>query len=361
MRVIISAGGTGGHIIPAIAIMNKIKEKEPDSEFLYIGTHNRLEKDLIPEMGIKYEAITINGLRRKICLDNIKNIGNYLKALKKCKKIISEFKPDVVVGAGGYVTAPVIYTAKKLGYKTFIHEQNSVVGLSNKYLSRYADKVGVSFESTMKDFDSKKVVLTGNPSSEKALLAKKATKEEYKLSKNKKLVLIVMGSLGSSTVNNKIVNMLDDFKDKNYEVVFVTGNSYYNKVKGLKVPSNVKVVPFIYEMPSLMKITDLMITRAGASTMSEIMAIGLPSIFIPSPYVANNHQYKNAMDLVKRKAGLILEEKDLTKEKLLQMIDDLLNNPKEYQMIKSNLVALGISDSAEKIYNVLRKLVDNDG
>lgn len=361
MRVIISAGGTGGHIIPAIAIMNKIKEKEPDSEFLYIGTHNRMEKDLIPEMGIKYEAITINGLRRKICLDNIKNIGNYLKALKKCKKIISEFKPDVVVGAGGYVTAPVIYTAKKLGYKTFIHEQNSVVGLSNKYLSRYADKVGVSFESTMKDFDSKKVVLTGNPSSEKALLAKKATKEEYKLSKNKKLVLIVMGSLGSSTVNNKIVNMLDDFKDKNYEVVFVTGNSYYNKVKDLKVPSNVKVVPFIYEMPSLMKITDLMITRAGASTMSEIMAIGLPSIFIPSPYVANNHQYKNAMDLVKRKAGLILEEKALTKEKLLQMIDDLLNNPKEYQMIKSNLVALGISDSAEKIYNVLRKLVDNDG
>lgn len=360
MRVIVSAGGTGGHIIPAIAIMNKIKEMEPDSEFLYIGTHNRMEKDLIPEMGIHYEPIIIYGLKRNFSLDNAKNIVYFVKALKRCRKLIQKFQPDIVIGAGGYVTTPVIYTAKKLGFKTFIHEQNSVVGLSNKYLSRYADKIGVSFESTMKEFDKNKVVLTGNPSSEKALTAKKASKKEYHLSPSKKLVLIVMGSLGSATVNEKIIHMLSKFEKKNYEVIYVTGNSYYQQVKDMKTPSNVQLLPFVYEMPSLMKITDLMVTRAGASTMSEIMALGIPSIFIPSPYVANNHQYKNASDLVRQNAGCLIEEKDLTDALLLQEIDELLTDTKKYNEIKKNLMDLSVKESSTKIYNVLRKLVDED-
>ncbi len=360
MRVIVSAGGTGGHIYPAIAIINKIKEEEPKSEILYIGTSDRMEKDLIPELGIKYEAIKVSGLKRKITLENFKVLYRFLKARRQCKKIISEFNPDVVIGAGGYVTGPVIWAAKKLGKKTFIHEQNSVVGLSNKYLTKYADKVGVSFASTMECFPKDKVVLTGNPCSEKALKMKKANKEDYKLSKNKKLVLIVMGSLGSKTVNDKITSFLNAFKGKDYEVVFVTGNSYYEKVKNMKVPENVKITPFIYEMPSLMKATDLMVTRAGASTISEILVLGVPSIFVPSPYVTNNHQYKNAMDLVNQNAALILEEKDLNKENLIGMIDDTLKNKEEYAKIKKNLKELGIKDSAERIYEVLKGMIMDD-
>jgi len=319
-----------------------------------------MEKDLIPELGIKYEAITVSGLKRKLTLDNIKVLYQFLKARKQCKKIIKEFNPDVVIGAGGYVTGPVIWAAKKLGKKTFIHEQNSVVGLSNKYLTKYADKVGVSFAATMSCFPKDKAVLTGNPCSEKALKMKKANKEDYGLDKNKKLVLIVMGSLGSRTINDKIVSFLNSFKNKDYQVVFVTGNSYYEKVKKLKVPENVKIEPFIYEMPSLMKVTDLMITRAGASTMSEILVLNVPSIFIPSPYVTNNHQYKNAMDLVSKNAGLILEEKDVTEEKLINLIDQTLSNKEQYNAIKNNLKELGIKDSSTRIYEVLKEMIIDD-
>jgi len=360
MRVIVSAGGTGGHIYPAIAIINKIKEEEPNSEILYIGTADRMEKDLIPELGIRYEAITVSGLKRKLTLENIKVLFRFLRAREKCKKIVKEFDPDIVIGTGGYVTGPVIWAAKKLGKKTFIHEQNSVVGLSNKYLTKYADKIGVSFSSTLDAFPKEKVVLTGNPCSEKAINMKKANKEDYGLTKNKKLVLIVMGSLGSRTINDKITSFLNDFKDKEYEVMFVTGNSYFEKVKDIKIPSNVKIVPFIYEMPSLMKTTDLMVSRAGASTMSEITVLGVPTIFIPSPYVTNNHQYKNAMDLVNQNAALILEEKDLTKENLINLIDNTLSDKSKYKNIKDNLKELGIRDSGERIYEVLKGMIMDD-
>lgn len=360
MRVIVSAGGTGGHIYPAVAIINKIKKEEPNSEFLYIGTNNRMEKDLIPELGIPYKGIEITGFKRKFSLDNFKTITNFLKSRRSCKKIISDFNPDVVIGTGGYVTAPVIWAAKKLGKKTFIHEQNSVVGLSNKYLSKYADRIGVSFESTLNNFPKDKVSLTGNPCSEKALSIKKANKEDFGLSKDKGLVLIVMGSLGSNTVNDKLVDYVYGFRNKPYEVVFVTGNSYYEKIKSRRFPDNVHVFPFIYEMPSLMKCTDVMVSRAGASTMSEIMALGIPTIFIPSPYVTNNHQYKNAMDLVNKDAALLIEEKMLNKNNLITTIDNLLEDKEKYDKIKNNLKELGIKDSSSRIYNVLKEMIMND-
>ena len=360
MRVIVSAGGTGGHIYPALAIINKIKEEEKDSEILYIGTTDRMEKDLVPSLGYRYEGLEVTGFKRKLTFDNFKTITNFLSAIKKAKAIIKEFNPDVVIGCGGYVTAPVIYAAKKLGKKTFIHEQNSVVGLANKFLVKYTDKVGVSFESTIKDFPVGKAVLTGNPCSEKALNIKRGTKESLGLDRNKKLVLIVMGSLGSRTVNDKIFSFIDKFRNKDYSVVFVTGNSYYDKVKDKRVPDNVKVLPFIYEMPSIMKVTDLMVTRAGASTMSEITALGIPSIFIPSPYVTNNHQYMNAMDLVNNKAGLILEEKDLDSNNLINMIDTTINDKEKIKEIKDNLSKIGIKDSSTRIYNILKDLILDD-
>ena len=360
MRIIISAGGTGGHIFPALSIINKIKEEEPNSEFLYIGTHNRMEKDLIPELNIPYEPIKVTGFKRKLSIDNIKTLTNFLSARKKCKKIIKEFNPDIVIGTGGYVTAPVIWAAKKTGHKTFIHEQNSVVGLSNKYLSKYADKIGVSFESTKEMFPKEKVIVTGNPCGEKALKTKKISKKEFGLDENKKLVLIVMGSLGSQTINEKMFEYIPSFRTKDYQVVYVTGNDNYEKIKTKMFPENVKVVPFIKDMPGLMKSTDLMISRAGASTMSEIMALGIPTIFIPSPYVTNNHQFKNAMDLVKKDAALILEEKDLNKNNFIRIIDETLENEEKYNKIKDNLSKLGIKDSAARIYNILKEMILDD-
>lgn len=360
MRVIISAGGTGGHIYPALAIINKIKECEPNSEFLYIGTDNRMEKDLIPSFGIKYEALHVTGFKRKLSLDNFKTLSNFLNARKKCINIIKEFNPDVVIGCGGYVTAPVIWASHKLGKKTFIHEQNSVVGLANKYLSYFVDKVGVSFEETIKDFPKNKASLTGNPCSEKAINVKPAEKKDFDLTKNKKLVLIVMGSLGSRTINDELANNIDKFKDKDYEVLFVTGNGYYDKVKDIETPNNVKIVPFIKELPTVMKVTDLMVSRAGASTIAEITALGVPTLFIPSPYVTNNHQFKNASVLVEKDAAILIEEKEFNIDNLIEKIDSILNNKKEYDKIKKNLSNLGINDSSNRIYKILKELTTKD-
>lgn len=360
MRVIVSAGGTGGHIYPALSIIKKILKEEPNSEILYIGTHNRMEKDIIPNEGIKYESIEITGLKRSLSLSNFKTLINFYKSYKKCLKIIGDFNPDVVIGAGGYVTAPVIFAAKKLGKKTFIHEQNSVVGLSNKFLSKYSDKIGVSFESTLNLFDKDKVVLTGNPCSEKAIELMPINKEELGLSNDKKLVLIVMGSLGSKSINEKIVSFLDSFKNKNYEVLFVTGKSFYDTVKDLKVSNNIKIVPFINDLSRVMKVTDVMISRAGASTISEISVLGVPTIFIPSPYVTNNHQYKNAMDLVNKEAALIIEEDKLTNKLLLETIDNLINDEGKINIIKNNLKDMAINDSSTRIYNILKDMIIND-
>ena len=202
--------------------------------------------------------------------------------------------------------------------------------------------------------------MTGNPCSEKAIKLKKAKKEDYGLDKNKKLVLIVMGSLGSKTINDKITSFLSDFKNKEYQVLFVTGESYYDTVKKLKVPNNVIIKPFIKDLPSLMKATDLIITRAGASTMSEILVLNIPSIFIPSPYVTNNHQYKNAMDLVNKDAGLILEESKLTKDNLINLIDNTLSDKEAYEKMKDNLTELGIKDSSTRIYEILKEMIIDD-
>lgn len=360
MKVVISAGGTGGHIYPALAIINKIKKEEPNSEFLYIGTHNRMEKDLIPSMNIPYEAIEITGFIRKLTIENFNTLKRFIKARKKCLQIIKDFNPDIVIGAGGYVTAPVIWAAKKLGHKTFIHEQNSVIGLSNKYLTRYVDKVGVSFESTIKEFPKEKVILTGNPCSEKAIATPVANKKDFDLTEDKKLVLIVMGSLGSGTINEKMSDYIYGFRNKNYEVLYVTGEAHYEKMKNKRLPDNVKVVPFIKDLPSIMKKTDLMISRAGASTMSEIMALNIPTIFIPSPYVTNNHQYKNAKDLYDKKAAWLIEEKDLNKITFIKTIDDILTNEAKYNKIKENLSKLGIKDSSTRIYNTLKEMILND-
>ena len=357
MRVVVSAGGTGGHIYPALAIINKIKEEEPNSEFLYIGTHNRMEKDIVPKQGILFKAIEMYGFNKKHLFKNFKTVKCLFKSFKECKKMIKEFNPDVVIGVGGYVTVPVIISAKKLGYKTFIHEQNSIPGKSNRFLAKYCDLIGVSFKSSMEYLPKNKTVLTGNPCSENALKVPSATKMSLGLSSNKQLVLVTMGSLGSSSVNKVMMEAMDKFKTKKYEVLYISGKTLYEKIKDNKFPTNVKVLPFYEGLTGIMKRADLIVSRAGASTLSEIIALEMPSILIPSPYVANNHQYINAMDLIKERAAIMIEEKDLTSDLLVKTIDDTLNDVVKLKTLKNNLKNFKVDDSASMIYNELKELI----
>ena len=356
MRIIITAGGTGGHIFPALAIYDKIMEKEPDSNILYIGTTDRMEKDIVPKRGIEYIGLETYGFNRKNMFKNIKTIYTFIKSINKSKQIIKKFKPDLVIGVGGYVTAPVIYAAKKLNIKTAIHEQNSTFGLTNKLLLKYSDIIFTSLPDTVKYAKeySDKIIYSGNPCSEVAISKIKKNKEELGFNKSKKLIAIITGSLGSMLVNKQIKEMLPQFKDKDYEVLFVTGKNYYDEFKDIKI-KNVKIFPFIDELVSILKSVDLLVTRAGATTLSEIISISLPSILIPSPYVTENHQYKNAMDLVNKDAAILLEEKELSK--LIDTIDNIINDEKQLNKIKNNLKQFKTINSATIIYDNLKKII----
>ncbi len=357
MNVIITAGGTGGHIYPALAILNKIKELDKNSKFLYIGTHNRMEKDIVPKYGYDYEALEIYGLSKKNMLQNIKNIKLIKNAIKKCIKIMKDFKPDIVIGVGGYVTYPVIYAAHKLHIKTFIHEQNSIPGKSNRALEKYASGIGVSFKDSIKYFKNKdKVYFTGNPCSENALNTKKIDKLEFNLKPYKKLVVIVSGSLGSSSINKLMIDYLNSVDSKDYEVLYITGKTLYEEFNKNKFPKNVKVLPYVDNLTGLLKSTDVIVSRAGASSISEIIALNIPAILIPSPYVANNHQYYNALSLKENKSCIMIEEKDLNKDILNESIDKCLD--KEYsKVLKDNMKKLSINDSSTKIYNIIKDII----
>ena len=341
MRVIVSAGGTGGHIYPALAIINKIKEMEPNSEFLYIGTHNRMEKDIIPKYNIPFESIEIYGLNRKNILKNFKTLSCFIKAKKKCSKLIKEFNPDCVIGVGGYVTGPVISTAHKLGYKTFIHEQNSVAGKANLYLSKFVDNIFVSFKSSANDFPRYKTIYTGNPCSEEAIKKKAIDKTELGLNPNKKLVLFVMGSLGSDRVNNTLYKTMSSFENKDYEILFITGKSSYEQMSLKSYPKNVKVIPYIDDMTRVMKKTDLIVSRAGASTLSEIIALVVPSILITSIG-----------------AAVLIEEKNLDSLNLVSAIDSIINDEIKIASMKEALKKLSVTDSATRIYKAIKEKCD---
>lgn len=358
MKVVVSAGGTGGHIYPALAVLEKLKKEDKNLEVLYIGTKNRMESEIIPERGFKYVGIEIYGFSKNILRD-IKNIFLVTKSYHECLKLLQEFKPDIVLGFGGYVTYPVLKAAKKLGIKTFLHEQNSIVGKTNKFISKDIDLVAVSFLSTLNKFSaSKKVIYSGNPCGENALTTKEIKKSEIGLDNKKKLVIVVAGSLGSSTMNEKLKEFLRLSKKSDYQVLYITGKSHYEEfIKGTRFASNIKVLPYLDNLAGLMRNCDLIVTRAGASTMSEILALNLPAIFIPSPYVANNHQYYNALEIVKNNAGLMIEETDLNGEVLFKMVTDLLSDKKKYEIMKMNLKNLGKTDSSDIIVSELKELL----
>lgn len=364
MRVIISGGGTGGHIYPALAIVEEIKRREPDSEILYIGTKNGLEYDLVNRADILFEEIEIQGFRRRLTMENFETVKKFLGATKRAKEIIISFQPDIVIGTGGYVCAPVLYAAAHLKLPTFLHEQNIIPGLTNKFLSGYVSLIGISLEGARRHFQrAKKIVLTGNPIASQAINADAHKGYEFlKVTQDKKVILIFGGSRGAMPINKRIIELIPFIKSRTDEhYVFVPGAVNYEQVlkeieqKKVDVPTNLAIYPYLYNMPEILKATTLLISRAGASTLAEITALGLPSILIPSPYVTNNHQEKNARWLEEKEAAIVVTEAELTGELLKEKIIELLE---EHEHYSENAKQLGITDAAMRIYTEIKQLLE---
>lgn len=337
MNVILAGGGTAGHINPAISIAQALKTRYPDINILFVGNEGSLEERLVKKAGFDISFIKVQGIRRKLTLDNIKTAFRFVKSVSDCKKIITDFKADAVIGTGGYVSGPAVYAAHKLGIKTYIHEQNAFPGVTSKFLSNFVDTVFISFESSRKYFEkAKNVILSGNPLNEAFLFTdKKSAREQLGIPDTAFYVLSFAGSLGAYNVNKLFVDfIIKNNAEKDFLHTHATGGYGFEwmpdelKEKGFDISdtSTTSVCEYIYDMPLRLAACDLVICRAGAITLGEITAQGKPSILIPSPNVTNNHQYHNAMSLVEKGAALILEEKDATSDKLYDLALTIKND-----------------------------------
>lgn len=364
MRVLLTGGGTAGHINPAIAIANYIKEKDKNAQFLFVGTERGLEKTLVPKCGYDIKFIDVMGLRRSLSVENIKVLYNYIKSFADSKKIIKEFKPDVVIGTGGYVCAPVVKVASRMKIPTLVHEQNVFPGLAVKMLSNNADITLISFEETRDMMKAKRMVHTGNPLRPNLFkeIDKKALMKEFGF-EDKKLVLVFGGSLGAPCINKALAEMLKTNPD--FNLIASTGErNYEDTLKLLKElgidsekMSNVKILPYLYNMEDIFGAADLIVGRAGAITVSEITALGKAAILIPSPYVAHNHQEYNARYLEKNGAARVILEKELTGEILRKNIEEILSDKEILSDMQNSSKKIGICDSCKKIYDAITSLV----
>lgn len=367
MRVLLAGGGTAGHINPALAIAGFIKQKKPDTEFLFVGNKGGMEETLVPQAGYNMKFIVISGFNRKLSpkglVDNVKTVKRTITSSIDAKKIIKEFKPDICIGTGGYVSGPVIRAAAKLGVKTVIHEQNAYPGITNKMLAKEVDKVMLAVPDAKKHFDKKAdFAVTGNPVRSKILTANR----EEALAKlgvdERPVVLSFGGSLGARKINEGVADLIARSGiDGRYQHIHAYGK--YGKwfpdllkEKGcdLEKADNLDIREFINDMDVCMAAADLVICRAGAITLSEIQALGKPAILIPSPNVAENHQYHNAMALVNAGAADIIEEKDLTGRLLMQKADNMLSNPEKLAEYAKNARKTAITDANERIYSVIK-------
>lgn len=373
MKYLFAAGGTGGHINPALAVAGEIRERYPDSEILFIGAKNNMEAELVPKAGFDFDTISISGFQRKLSVQNIlKNIRTvfylFLSSFQT-KKIIKNFNPDVVIGFGGYVSGPVLRTAHKLGYPTAIHEQNAYPGVTNKALAKYVDRVMITVESVRDRFESKnECIFTGLPVRGEMLKADRDfARAEMGIRDNEKLVLSMGGSLGAEALNKAMVSVISSMADEK-NIRFLHSMGKY----GLWVPEaiekngvslsehkNIEIREYISDMDRCMAAADVIVCRAGASTLSEIEALKKASILIPSPNVAENHQYHNAMALVNNGAALIIEEKELTSHKLEEAIKSLINDDAKRQKIGENAGKMAVVDSKERIADIVTELAKN--
>lgn len=366
MRVVLSGGGTGGHIYPALAVASQCAAEIPDSEFLYIGGQRGLESSLVPKQDIPFEAIDITGFRRKLSLDNVKTVVRFLKGVRTSKKLLREFNPDVVIGTGGYVCGPVVYAAAKLGIPSIIHEQNAIPGLTNRFLSRYVSTVAVSFEGSGSSFPAaRNVVYTGNPRATTVYAADQDKGyDSLGLPRSSSVVLVVGGSRGAKAINEAMIEMAPLLKrSEHLQFVYVTGDSYYDstidaiRAKTGEPPANLQVLPYVHNMPEVLACTSLIVNRAGASFLAEVTALGIPAVLIPSPNVTNNHQEKNARKLEQAGAAEVILEPELTGQSLYASVERIMNDLNRHDAMSSASRRLGKPDSAHLIVEEMRRLV----
>lgn len=370
MRVIISAAGTGGHINPGIAIANKIKEKDAKSEILFIGTNRGLENDLIPRAGYKLRTIDAYGFKKEFSIQNLKHICQTLSSKKDVEKIFEEFKPDLVLGTGGYICVPVFSAAIKNKIPTVFHESNAYPGKAVKMFSKKVDEILVGFEETKSKLEGvKKVVVTGTPTKIKKLNItsekKKKMLEEIGVKNNLPIVLVFGGSQGAQKINEAVIELVKEKKNEKYQIIWATGTKQFDIVKEdfeksniyINSLKNVKMLPYIYNMEEFMNIADLFVCRSGAMTITEISIVGKPSIFIPLPSKSANRQEDNALVLKKIGAAKIILNKDVNGEILAKEIDDIIEDKQELEEMGKIANTIAPSNVEDKIYNELLNLI----
>lgn len=367
MRVLFAGGGTGGHINPAISIADYAAKHDKDFKALFVGTKEGLETKLVPKAGYDIEYIEIQGFDRKHLLRNFGTVRKLISSRIKCKKIIKRFKPDCIVCTGGYVSGPVAMASKSTGVPSLIHEQNVYPGMTVKGSANYVTYLALSFEETVNHMQHKeKCVVTGNPIRSEILNTDKENARE-KLGVKKPFILIFGGSLGADRINDTVIDILDRIsQDNKIEILFGTGDRNYEKImkkikdKGIHITDNIKIVSYIDNMAECMAAADVVVSRAGAITVSEIAALGKPSILIPSPNVVRNHQEQNAREFEKKNAAVVITENELTADVLYDKIMSMVNDKKYLKDMSKNLKPLAKTDALEKIYSLMIKVAKGD-
>lgn len=369
MKVVIAAAGTGGHINPGIAMANKIMQEEPDSKIIFIGTNRGLENDLVPRAGYELKHIDSYGISRELSIKNIKRLYKTYKSMGEAKKILKDFKPDIVIGTGGYICISVGEAAKRLKIPVILHESNAFPGVAVKLLSKYADKILLGFEEAKNRLPkANKLVVTGTPTKIKKINYSDQEKKEKLDSiqlKDKKLpiVLVFGGSQGAQSINNAILGIVEQKLNTNYQIIWAAGKGNYEQVKNELATKNIdinsienaKILPYIYNMQEMMNIADLVVCRSGAMTISEITILERPAIFIPFPFAAENHQEYNARVLEKIGAAKIILDKDLNAQILNNQIGSIVANASILQSMGKNAGKIKIENVEDKIYSEIKE------
>lgn len=371
MKVIISAAGTGGHINPAIAIANKIKEKEPNSQIVFIGTTRGLENDLVPRAGYELKTITAHGLSKKVSIENFKNIVETFNGIEQAKKILEEFKPDVVIGTGGYICGPVFWAANKLKIPAVLHESNAFPGKAVKLLSRKINLMLVGFKDAVPRLSKvKKIVVTGNPTKiqkkDYSENEKREILEQFGLKQDLPVVLAFGGSQGAKAINDSLLGIIENKLNTKYQIMWAAGPKQYEIIReelnkrniDINNVYNMKIVPYIYDMEKIMNVSDLVIARSGAMTITEIAKVGKPSILIPLPNVSQNHQEYNAKVLANIGAAEIIYNNELTDSLLSSSIEKILSHKEEMLKMGELANSIAIDNVEDKIYNEIRKILN---
>lgn len=359
LKFILSGGGTGGHIYPAIAIANELKLRFPDAEFLFVGAKDKMEMQKVPQAGHKIEGLWIAGLQRRLTLDNALFPIKLVSSLIKSRTIIKKFKPDVVIGTGGFASGPLLQVANSFGIPTVIQEQNSFPGITNKLLSKKANAICVAYENLERFFPKDKIVLTGNPVREDLIdieSKKNEAIQHFKLDSNKKTILILGGSLGARRINQLIAKELDFFTSKNCQVIWQCGKFYFEEYKHFNDHEKVQVLAFIDKMDLVYAAADIIISRSGASSVSELCIVGKPVLFIPSPNVAEDHQMKNAKSVVDQKGALLLKESELD-EKFENTFASLISNENWQKELGENIKKIAKPNATKDIVDEIIKLI----